>query len=34
MNTVHEHSVVVYLTHHYSHDVVMAFTEDVLYMVD
>ena len=24
----------VYLTHHYNHDVVMAFTGDLLYMVD
>ena len=34
LNTVHEQSVVVYLTHHYSHDVVTAFTGDLLYMVD
>jgi hypothetical protein len=34
LNTVHEQSVVVYLTHHYIHDVVTAFTGDLLYMVD
>ena len=34
LNTTHEQSVVVYLTHHYSHDVVTAFTGDLLYMVD
>jgi hypothetical protein len=34
LNTVHEQSVVIYLTHHYSHDVVNAFTGDKLYMVD
>ena len=26
LNTVHEQPVVIYLTHHYSHDVVNAFT--------
>ena len=34
LNTVHEHSVVVYMTHHSNHDVVMAFTKDMLYMMD
>ena len=34
LNTVHEQSVVVYLTHHYSHEVVTAFTEDSLFLVD
>ena len=26
LNTIHEQSVVVFLTHHYNHDVVTAFT--------
>ena len=26
LNTVHDQSVVVYLTHHYNHEVVTAFT--------
>jgi hypothetical protein len=34
LNTVHEQSVVIYLTHHYIHDVVNAFTGDKLYLVD
>ena len=34
LNTLHEQAVVVYLSHYYSHDVVMAFTGDLLYMVD
>ena len=34
MNTVHEQSVVVYLTHHYNRAAVMAFTGDLLYVVD
>jgi len=33
-NTVHEQSVVVYLTHHYNHEVVTAFTGDSLFLVD
>ncbi len=28
LNTVREQSMVIYLTHHYSHDVVNAFTGD------
>ncbi len=32
--TVHEQSVVVYLTHHYIHRVVTAFTGDSLFLVD
>jgi len=31
---VHDQSVVVYLHHHYSHEVVAAFTGDKLYLVD
>jgi hypothetical protein len=34
LNTVHEQSVVVYLTHHYNHEVVTAFTWDLLFLVD
>jgi secreted Zn-dependent insulinase-like peptidase len=34
LKTVHEQSVVTYLSHHYSHDVVNAFTRDKLYLVD
>jgi hypothetical protein len=34
LNFVHEQSVVVYLSHHYSHDVVQAFSGDKLYLVD
>jgi len=34
LNTAHEPSVVIYLTHHYRHDVVNAFTGDKLYLVD
>jgi hypothetical protein len=34
LNTVHEHSVVVYLTHHYNHEVVNAFTGDALFLVN
>ncbi len=34
LNNVNEQSVVVYLTHHHNHDVVTAFTGDLLYMVD
>jgi len=34
LNTVHEQSVVIYLTHHYNHDVVNAFTGVKLYLVD
>ncbi len=34
LNTVNEQSVVVYLTHHYSHEVVTAFTGDSLFLVD
>ena len=34
LNMVHEQSVVVYLQHHYSHEVVTAFTGDKLYLVD
>ena len=34
LNTVHEQSVMVYLTHHYSHEVVTAFTGDSLFLVD
>jgi hypothetical protein len=33
LNTVHEQSVVIYLSHHYNHDVLNAFTGDKLYMV-
>ncbi len=34
LNMVHEQSVVVYLRHHYSMEVVAAFTGDKLYLVD
>jgi hypothetical protein len=34
LNMVHEQSVVVYLKHHYNHEVVAAFTGDKLYLVD
>ena len=34
LNAVNEQSVVVYLTHHYSHEVVTAFTGDALFLVD
>jgi hypothetical protein len=34
LNTVHEQSVVVYLTRHYSHEVVTALTGDSLFLVD
>jgi hypothetical protein len=34
LNMVHEQSVVVYLQHHYNHEVVTAFTGDKLYLVD
>jgi len=34
LNTVHEQSVVVYFTHHYTHEVVTAFTGDSLFLVD
>jgi hypothetical protein len=34
LNMVHEQFVVVYLHHHYSHEVVAAFTGDKLYLVD
>jgi hypothetical protein len=34
LNMVHEQSVVVYLQHHYSREVVTAFTGDKLYLVD
>ena len=34
LNMVHEQSVVVYLQHHYSHEVVAAFSGDKLYLVD
>jgi len=34
LNTVHKQSVVVYLTHHYNHEVVIAFTGDSLFLVD
>jgi hypothetical protein len=34
LNTVNEQSVVVYLTHHYSHEGVIAFTRDSLFLVD
>jgi len=33
-NFVHKQSVVVYLSHHYNHDVVQAFMGDKLYFVD
>ena len=34
LNTVHEQFVLIYLTHHYNHDVVSAFTGDMLDLVD
>ena len=34
LNTVNEQLVVVYLTHHYNHEVVTAFTGDSLFLVD
>jgi hypothetical protein len=34
LNRVHEQSVVVYLQHHYNHEVVTGFTGDKLYLVD
>ena len=34
LNFVHEQSVVVYLSHHYIHDVIQAFSGDKLYLVD
>ena len=34
LNYVHDQSVVVYLSHHYNHDVVQAFSGDKLYLVD
>jgi hypothetical protein len=34
LNTIHDQSVVVYLTHHYSHEVVTAFTGDSIFLVD
>jgi hypothetical protein len=34
LNTVLEQSVVVYLTHHYSHEVVVAFTGNSPFLVD
>jgi hypothetical protein len=34
LNTVHEQSVVVYLTHHYNPEVLIAFTGDLLYLVN
>jgi len=34
LNFVHEQSVVVYLSHHYSHNVVQALSGDKLYLVD
>jgi hypothetical protein len=34
LNMVHEQSVVVYLKHHYNHEVVTAFSEDTLYLVE
>ncbi len=34
LNMVHEHSVVMYMHHHYNHEVVTAFTGDKLYLVD
>ena len=34
LNTVHEQSVVVYLRHHYSSEVVQAFSGDKLFLVD
>jgi hypothetical protein len=34
LNTVHEKSVVLFLTHHYNHEIVTAFTGDLLFLVD
>ena len=34
LKTVHEQSVIIYLTHHYNHDVANAFTGDKLCLVD
>ena len=34
LNTVHEQSVVIYLSHHYNHDKVNAFTGDKLFLMD
>jgi hypothetical protein len=34
LNFVHEQSIVVYLSHHYNHDVVQAFMGDKFYLVD
>jgi hypothetical protein len=34
LNTVHEQSVGICLSHHYNHDVVDAFTRDKLYLVN
>ena len=34
LNFVHEQSVVVYLSHHYNHDVVHAFSVGKLFLVD
>ena len=34
LNTIHEQTVVVYLTHHYIHEVLTAFTGDSLFLVD
>ena len=34
LNSVNEQSVVVYLTHHYSHEVATVFTGDALFLVD
>jgi hypothetical protein len=34
LNMVRDQSVVVYLQHHYNHEVVAAFTGDKLYLVD
>ena len=34
INMVYEESVVVYLQHHYNHEVVTAFAGDKLYLVD
>ncbi len=34
LNFVHEQSVVVYLSHHYIHEVVQAISDDKLYLVN
>jgi hypothetical protein len=34
INMVHDQSVVVYLQHHYNHEVVTALTGDKLYFID